>query len=103
MEEMTIWKYIISIRGTIYTMTQQPFIRLITVYLKDGIVSDVGITAKPERMKKARLVGICTERKIVHVEPKFRIINEKGFDYQHGNYELIYYTNNHELKIFKID
>jgi len=84
-------------------MTQQPFIRLITVYLKDGIVSDVGITAKPERMKKARLVGICTERKIVHVEPKFRIINEKGFDYQHGNYELIYYTNNHELKIFKID
>jgi len=103
MEEMTIWKYIISIRGTIYKKTQEPFIRLITVYLKDGIVHDVGITAKPERMKKARCVGICDERKIVHVEPHTKILDEEGFDFQHGNLMIIYDCAKKEIRVFKTD
>ena len=103
MEEISFWKYIIKIRGTIYQRTQEPFIRLITIYLKDGVVSDVGITAKRERMKKARLVGICQERKIVHVEPKFRIKNEGEYEFQNGRFMLIYDLPRKNLEIFKTD
>ena len=100
---MDIFKYIISIRGSIYKKTQEPFIRLITVYTKDGIVTDVGITAKRERMKKGRLVGICEERKIIRIEDGQKINNPEGYDIQKGSYELIYYCDKKELRIFKID
>ena len=103
MEEISIWKYIISIRGSVYKRTQEPFIRLITVYTKDGVVSDVGITAKRERMKKARCVGLCDERKIVHVESGVKIKNEGEYDFQKGSYMLIYDLTKKEMKIFKTD
>ena len=98
-----IFKFIISIRGTIYHKTQEPFIRIITVYTKDGIVQDVGITAKPERMKKARQVGLCDERKIVHFDNGTQIKNPEGFDIQKGYYQLMYYLDKREIKVFKTD
>ena len=98
-----IWKYIISIRGTIYQRTQEPFIRMITVYTKDGIVTHVGVTAKPERMKKARCVGLCVERKIIPIENGPQIANPEGFDIQKGSYELLYYLDKKSLSIFKLD
>ena len=100
---MEVFKYIISIRGTIYRKVQEPFIRLITIYTKDGVVTDVGITAKVERMKKARRVGICDERKIIHIENGTKLLNPKPYDIQKGCYNLIYYTEKKELKIFKIE
>ena len=98
-----IFKFIVSLRGKYYTMTQQPFIRLITIYTKDGIATDIGITAKPERMKKARQVGICDERKTVHLEDKTKIANPEAYDIQHGCYQLMYYLDKKEIIIFKID
>ena len=100
---MDIFKFITSLRGKFYTMTQQPFIRLITVYVKDGKATDVGITAKGERMKKARLVGLCEERKIFKLDDETEILNPGNFDIQKGSYELIYYLDKKELKIFKFD
>ena len=98
-----IFKFITSIRGTIYKKTQEPFIRIITVYTKDGIVQYVGITAKPERMKKARQVGICVERKIVPFDDGPQIKNPDGFDIQHGSYQLMYYLDKREIRVFKTD
>lgn len=100
---MDVFQYIVSIRGKIYQRTQEPFIRLITIYLKDGVVSDVGITAKRERMKKARLVGLCDERKIVHVEDEVKIKNPGLFDVQNGRFMLIYDLPRKNLEIFKTD
>ena len=98
---MDIFQFIISIRGSIYRKVQEPFIRLITIYTKDGIVTDVGITAKVERMKKARRVGLSDERKIVHIENGTKILNPGPYDIQKGCYSLIYYSEKKELKIFK--
>lgn len=101
---MDVFKFIVSLRGRFYKKTQEPFIRLITVYTKDGIVTDVGITAKGERMKKARCVGLCEERKIMKIEDEgFKILNPGNIDIQKGCYELIYYFDKKELKVFKID
>ena len=100
---MDIFKYIVSNRGSIYTKAQEPFIRIITVYTKDGIVQYVGITAKPERMKKARQVGLCQERKIVHITDGPKIANPDGLDIQKGGFELMYYLEKKELLVFKTD
>lgn len=98
---MDIFKFIISKRGTIYRKVQEPFIKFITVYTKNGQVTDIGITAKPERMKKARCVGLCEERKIFHVENGCKIINPDPYDIQNGSFMLIYSPTEKELKIFK--
>ena len=98
-----IFKFIISLRGKYYTMTQQPFIRIITVYTKDGIATDIGITAKPERMKKARQVGICEERKIIHLDDGPQIMNPDGYDLSKGCYQLMYYLDKRAIRIFKTD
>ena len=98
-----IFKFIVSNRGTYYKKTQEPFIRIITVYLHDGYATDIGITAKPERMKKARLVGINEERKVYHLDEGTKIINPDGFDISKGSYELLYYLDKKELRLFKID
>ena len=105
---MDIFKFIVSNRGSIYHKTQEPFIKIITVYTKDGVVTDIGITAKPERMKKARCVGLCEERKIIHIadagkEDGTKILNPDGYDIQKGSYELMYYLDKKELRIFKLD
>ena len=100
---MDAFKTIVSFRGTIYQKTQEPFIRLITLYTKDGVATDVAITAKPERMKKARLVGLCQERKITHLINGPKIANPQGFDIQKGSYELIYNLDKKQLMLFKID
>ena len=98
---MDIFKYIISIRGSIYKTIQEPFIHYITVYTKDGFVVDVGITAKKERMKKARLVGLCDERKVIHITNGPKIINPGGMDIQNGEYMLMYDMAKKEIKVFK--
>ena len=101
---MDVFKFIVSLRGKFYKKTQEPFIKLITVYTKDGIVTDVGITAKSERMKKARCVGLCEERKIIKFEDEgFKIMNPSNMDIQHGSFMLIYYFDQRELKVFKTD
>ena len=99
---MDIYKFIISNRGTYYQKKQEPFIRIITVYTKDGYATDVGITAKPERMKKARLVGICEERKICHLdEPKK--IQDNEYDLSKGCFQLMYYLDKRQIVGFKTD
>ena len=98
-----IFKFIVSMRGTIYKQTQQPFIRIITVYTKDGIATDFGITAKSERMKKARCVGLCEERQVKHISNGPQIANPEGYDIQKGCYELMYYPDKREIRIFKTD
>ena len=97
-----IYKFIISLRGKYYQKTQQPFIRLITLYLKDGMVQDVGITAKPERMKKARLVGIDSERKIYHLDEPIKIEDDE-YDLSKGSFQLMYYLDKREIVGFKTD
>ena len=105
---MDIFKYIISIRGSIYKRTQEPFIQYITIYTKDGIVVDVGITAKKERMKKARLVGLCDERKVVHITSRSsaapngpEISNPNNINIQNGEYMLMYDMAKKEIRVFK--
>ena len=100
---MNVFKFIVSKRGTLYKKTQEPFIRIITVYTTDGIATDIGITAKPERMKKARQVGICEERKIIHLDDETTIMNPDGFDLSKGSYQLMYYLDKKEIRVFKID
>ena len=100
---MDVFKFIVSKRGTLYKKTQEPFIRIITVYTTDGIATDIGITAKPERMKKARQVGICEERKIIHLDDETTIMNPDGFDLSKGSYQLMYYLDKKEIRVFKTD
>ena len=100
---MDIFKFIVSNRGTIYKKTQEPFIRLITVYTCDVIATDIAITAKSERMKKARCVGLCKERMIKHIQNGPPIANPEGIDIQNGCYELIYYLDKKEIKVFKLN
>lgn len=96
-----VFRYIISIRGTIYKKSQEEFIRLITVYTKDGVVTDVGITAKRERLKKASRVGLGQERKIVHVDDGVKISVPGQFDISSGRYLLIYSTKDKDIQIFR--
>ena len=98
-----VFKFITSLRGKFYTKIQEPFIRLITIYTKNGKATDIGITAKPERMKKARLVGLCSERKIIKLDDEIEILNPGNIDIQKGSFELIYYLDKKEIKAFKID
>ena len=100
---MNVFKFIVSKRGTLYKKTQEPFIRIITVYTTNGIATDFGITAKPERMKKARQVGICDERKIIRLEDGPQIANPDGFDISKGSYQLMYYLDKKEIRVFKVD
>ena len=100
---MDVFKFIVSIRGTIYQKTQEPFIRLITVYTKNGQVVDVGITAKRERMKKARCVGLCNERKIVHIDNGAKIANPGNIDIQKGSFMMIYDFPKKQMEVFKLD
>ena len=100
---MNVFKFIVSKRGTLHKKTQEPFIRIITIYTTNGIATDIGITAKPERMKKARQVGICEERKIIHLDNGPQIMNPDGFDLSKGSYQLMYYLDKNEIRIFKTD
>ena len=100
---MNVFKFIVSNRGSVYKCTQEPYIKFITVYTSDGVATDIGITAKPERMKKARQVGLCDERKIFHLDAGTKIANPPGYDIQHGSYQLMYYLDRKEIHIFKID
>ena len=100
---MNVFKFIVSNRGSVYKCTQEPYIKFITVYTSDGVATDIGITAKPERMKKARQVGLCQERKIVHITDGPKIANPDGFDISKGGFELMYYLDKKELLVFKID
>lgn len=98
-----IWHFIVSKRGTIYRKTQEPFIRLITVYTKNGVATDFAVTAKRERLKKASQVGLCQERKIVHLTDGEKISNPQGFNIEKGSFELIYYLDKKEIRVFRID
>ena len=98
---MDIFKYIISIRGSIYKKTQEPFIQYITVYTRNGVVVDVGMTAKKERMKKARLVGLSDERKVVHITNGPEIANINKINISRGEYMLMYDMTKKEIRVFK--
>ena len=100
---MNVFKFIVSKRGTVYKKTQEPFIRIITVYTTNGIATDFGITAKPERLTKARQVGICDERKIIHLDDGPQILNPDGYDLSKGCFQLMYYLDKKEIRIFKTD
>ncbi len=98
-----VYKYIVSFRGKWYQRIQEPYIKFITLYTRDGIATDLGITAKPERMKKARRLGLCQERKIFHIEDGAHIANPKDIDIQKGCYQLMYYIDKNELHVFQIN
>ena len=103
---MDVFKYIISIRSDkngIYRKIQEPFINTITLYTKNGCVQNVLISAKPERMKKAALVGICQERKVIPIINGPLLKNPSDdINIQNDEFMLIYNLQNKELKVFKI-
>ena len=96
-----VFKFIFSKRGKYFTKQQEKFIKFLTVYTRDGKAVDFGVTAKPERMKKARRLGLC-ERNLWHMDEPTPIANPFRFDIQRGSFMLTYRPDTRAFDVFKL-
>ena len=85
------------------TRKQLPYVRLITVYITDGIVTGVCLCRYADKKiaKKASKVGIIEDRMMIDKGKGTTIMNFNGYNIQKGSYYLNYCTNNHDLSIYK--
>ena len=85
------------------TRKQLPYVRLITVYLHDGLVTNVCLCRRTEKhiAKKAAKVGLNEDRLMTMYGAGVKIANFNGHDLQHGDYYLNYNTSNKDLTIYR--
>ena len=95
---MDIFKFIDSC----VTRKQLPYIRLITVYLHDGVVTGVCLCRYLDKhiAKKAVKVGLNEDRQMIKGFG-IKIANFNGHNVQKGDYYLNYNTSNKDLTIYK--
>ena len=96
---MNIFKFIDSC----VSRKQLPYVRLITVYLHDGVVTNVCLCRYTDKniAKKAAKVGLDNDRLMTLLGAGVKIENINGVDLQNGDYYLNYSTKDHEITIYK--
>ena len=82
---------------------QLPYVRLITVYITDGMVTNVCLCRYTDAhiAKKAAKVGLKEDRLMTMYGKGIKIANFNNHDLQRGNYYLNYNTSNKELTIYR--
>ena len=82
---------------------QLPYVRLITVYLHNGVVTNVCLCRYSDKniAKKAAKVGLDNDRLMTLLGAGVKIENINGVDLQNGDYYLNYSTKDHEITIYK--
>ena len=96
---MNIFKFIDSC----VSRKQLPYVRLITVYLHDGAVTNVCLCRYTDKhiVKKAAKVGLNDDRLMTLYGSGVKIENFNDIDLQHGDYYLNYSTKDHDIIIYK--
>ena len=96
---MNIFKFIDSC----VSRKQLPYVRLITVYLHNGAVTNVCLCRYSDKniAKKAAKVGLDNDRLMTLLGAGVKIENINGVDLQNGDYYLNYSTKDHEITIYK--
>ena len=94
----------------IVSRKQLPYVRLITIYLNDGIVTGVCLSRYIDKKiaKKASKVGLNQDRLMITDLPPgasigvgVKISNFNGYDIQKGSYYLNYNTSTKEIIIYR--
>ena len=82
---------------------QIPYIRMITIYTKDGAVNNVCLTRYNDKKiaKKAAKVGLDYDKLLKEDGLGTKLKNPKPYDIQDGNYYMNYYFGTHELIVYK--
>ena len=82
---------------------QLPYVRLITVYLHNGTVTNVCLCRYMDKhiAKKAKRVGLNQDRLMTLLGQGVKIENFNGYDLQRGDYYLNYNTSSKEITIYK--
>ena len=96
---MNIFKFIDSC----VSRKQLPYVRLITVYLHNGVVTNTCLCRYSDKniAKKAAKVGLDNDRLMTLLGAGVKIENINGVDLQNGDYYLNYSTKDHEITIYK--
>ena len=99
MDKMDIFKFI----DCLCTRKQLPYVRLITVYLKDGAVTNVCLCRYTDKniAKKAAKVGLNEDRLMTLYGAGIKIANFNGYDIQKGDYYLNYNVLKKDLTIYR--
>ena len=87
----------------IVSRKQLPYVRLITIYLKDGTVTGVCLCRYMDKKiaKKAAKVGLNEDRLMTMLGVGVKISNFNQYDIQKGNYYLNYNPSTKEIIIYK--
>ena len=82
---------------------QLPYIRLITLFITDGMLSNVCLVMYNDKklLKKARKVGLTEEKKIIEIKPEVKITNPKPYNIEKGSFYLNYNPRTKELNIYR--
>jgi len=82
---------------------QLPYVRLITIYLHNGAVTNVCLCRYLDKKiaKKASKVGLNEDRLMTMYGAGVTIANINQYDLQKGDYYLNYNTSNKDLTIYK--
>ena len=96
---MNVFKFIDSC----CSQAQLPYVRLITVYVHDGVVTNVCLARYNDKkiVKKACKVGLNEDRMMTALGQGVKIENFNEYDIQRGDYYLNYNTATRELTIYK--
>ena len=82
---------------------QLPYVRLITVYLHNGAVTNVCLCRYTDKKiaKKAAKVGLDNDRLMTLYGAGVKINNFNDIDLQNGDYYLNYSTKDRDITIYK--
>ena len=96
---MDVWKLIDSV----VTRKQLPYVRLITIYLHNAVVTGICIARYTDKniIKKAKKVGLNEDRMMTILGKGLIIKNFNAYDLQKGDYYLNYDTASKEITIYK--
>ena len=80
-----------------------PFIRLVTIYVTDGVASLVCLVRYDGKKiaKKAKKIGLIDEKTIKELDPGVKVANVDPYDLQHGSFYLNYNTRTREMNVYK--
>lgn len=96
---MDVFKFIDSC----CSLKQLPYVRLITLYLKNGKITNVCLCRFNDKkiIKKAKKVGLIEDRMLTDYGKGISIKNFNKVNLQNGSYYLNYNTIKKDLTVFK--
>ena len=82
---------------------QIPYIRLLTIYTKDGAITTVCLTRYNDKKiaKKAAKVGLNYDKLLNEDYLGTKLKNPEPYDIQDGDYYMNYYFGTKELIVYK--